>query len=81
MGSKTVEFRRHRRPFIASTFRAGRLVRIAYNFDITRNPSLLAMVTAFDVVPAREHPELRAIYPDLRADDEVALITLDVQRD
>ena len=42
-------------------------------------PKLLAIVKSFTVEAAVSHPEMRELYPTLRDDDEVALITLDVQ--
>ena len=75
-GAKTIEYRRHRPPFTARVFYPGRLVRIAYNYDLKRFPTLLARVIGFDVAPAREHPELREIWPGLLDGDEIALIKL-----
>jgi hypothetical protein len=37
------------------------------------------IVRSFELAPARDHPQLRDVYPKLREDDEIALITLDVQ--
>ncbi len=79
-GSKTVEYRRHRPPFTARTFYPGRWVRIAYNYDVKRCPSLIAQVISFDVAPARDHPELIEVYPTLLPDDELALIKLAIER-
>src|SRR5271163_664358 len=75
-GTKTVERRLHRPPWTARVFYPGRVVRIAFNYDLRRYGSLLARVIAFDVAPARDHPELVAIYPAMLPDDEIALIEL-----
>ena len=61
-------------------FYPGRWVRIAYNYNINRNPSLIARVTRFDLASARDHPAMFDIYKSLRDYDELALISLDVQR-
>jgi hypothetical protein len=79
-GTKTIEYRLHRKPFTKHAFYPGRFVRLAYNYDIKRFPSMLAIVRSFELAPARDHRALREVYPDLRDDDELALITLDVQR-
>jgi hypothetical protein len=79
-GSKTVEYRLHRKPFTKHAFYPGRFVRLAYNYDVKRYPSMLAIVRSFELAPARDHAALRDVYPQLRDDDELALITLDVQR-
>jgi hypothetical protein len=70
----------HRKPFTKHAFYPGRCVRLAYNYDVKRHPSMLAIVRSFELAPARDHPALRDVYPKLRDDDELALITLDVQR-
>jgi hypothetical protein len=67
-------------PFTERVFYPGRWVRLAYNYDVKRYPSMLAIVRSFDLASARDHPQLREVYPQLRDDDEFALITLDVQR-
>src|SRR5690349_7701024 len=78
-GRKTVEYRRHRRPFIKSTFYPGRIVRLAYNYNIKAFPSRLAVVRAFDVLPAASvRIELLSDYPDLTSTDEIALIRLEL---
>ncbi|SRR6266851_5877004 len=79
-GTKTIEHRRHRPPVTARVFYPGRLVRIAYNFNVKRHPSVLARVISFDVAAARENPKMIEIYPDVLLDDEVALITLAIER-
>src|SRR6266851_5286347 len=79
-GAKTIEYRRHRPPFTARTFYPGRWVRIAYNYDVKRCPSLLATVISFDVAPAGEYPKLIEVYPTLLPDDELALIKLAIER-
>lgn len=75
-GEKTTEFRRHRPPFVARTFAPGRLVRLSYNYDLARYPRLVARIADFEVRIARDHPELLDVYPELRPDDELALIHL-----
>jgi hypothetical protein len=79
-GTKTVEYRRHRKPFTERAFYVGRWVRLAYNYDINKYPSLIARVTGFELAPAHDHPAMRDVYPDLGDDDELALIHIDVQR-
>jgi hypothetical protein len=87
-GIKTVEYRRHRPPFVAKNFPPGRPVRIAYRYqDLGADGrSLLATCEAFEVarVSMLDHDTaalVRAIYPNLGADDEIALIKLLVHRD
>lgn len=80
-GTKTVEYRRHRRPFLRRTYYPDRIVRLTYSYDFKKHPSRLARVLAFDIVRAEqvtpeEAARLLAIYRDLRAADEIALITL-----
>jgi hypothetical protein len=84
-GTKTIEYRLHRKPFTKRTYYPGRFVRLAYNYDIKRYPSLIARIVTFEVLRvdqlrASEHIDLTRHYPDLRAPDEIALITLDVLR-
>src|ERR1700726_1409986 len=79
-GTKTIEYRRHRKPFTERAFYIGRWVRIAYNYNINKYPSLIARVTGFELASARGHISLLKIYPDLGPDDVLALISLDVQR-
>jgi hypothetical protein len=79
-GTKTVEYRRHRKPFTERAFYPGRWVRIAYSYNINKFPSVLARVTGFAVAPARDHPAMREVYPQLGDADELALIHLDVLR-
>jgi hypothetical protein len=79
-GTKTIEYRRHRPPFTARVFYPGRVVRIAFNFNVKRFPSLLAKVARFDVTRACDHPELVEVYPELLPDDEIALIALLLER-
>jgi hypothetical protein len=82
-GIKSVEYRRHRPPFVAKNFWPGRRVRIASRYQdlAPGGRSLLAHVEAFEVarVSMLEHDTaalVRAIYPDLDDDGEVALIRL-----
>jgi hypothetical protein len=75
-GTKTIEYRRHRRPFVASTFYPGRIVRLVYNYDIRRYPGRLARVDGFVVRSAGACPDLSGVYPGLDPADEIALITL-----
>jgi hypothetical protein len=60
-GTKNIEYRLHRKPFTERAFYPGRWVRIAYNYNITKNSSLLARVMRFEVAPARDHPALRDV--------------------
>lgn len=78
-GEKSVEYRRHRPPFVAKV-PPGRPVRIVYRYqDLgAGGRSLLATCEAFDIASLSmlEHDLagiLRAIYPDL---DDVAMIHL-----
>ena len=75
-GTKTIEYRRHRRPFVASTFYPGRVVRLGYNYDIKRYPGRLARVDAFEARTPSACPDLSGVYPGLDPSDEIALITL-----
>ena|SRR5712691_1256635 len=79
-GAKTIEHRRHRPPYTARVFYPGRVVRIAYNYDVKRFPTLLARVISFNLAPARDHPERREVWPDLLDGDEIALIKLAIER-
>jgi hypothetical protein len=82
-GEKSTEFRRHRAPFTKRVYFPGRWVRIAYNYDVRRSPSLVAQVIRFDVALAGDHPEaeaLRSVYPDLPDDAEIAAIALSILR-
>jgi hypothetical protein len=81
-GTKTIEYRRHRRPFTRAAFYPGRIVRLAYNFNVKSHPSRLAIVRAFDVRPAASIGiDLSPYYPDLAASDELALIKLELLND
>jgi hypothetical protein len=87
-GIKSVEYRRHRPPFVAKNFPGGRPVRIASRYqDLgAGGRSLLAHVEAFEVarVSMLEHDTaalVRATYPSLGADDEIAVIRLRILRD
>jgi hypothetical protein len=87
-GIKSVEYRRHKAPFVAKNFWPGRRVRIACRYqDLgAGGRSLLATCEAFEVarVSMLEHDTaalVRAIYPSLGADDEIALIRLRAERD
>ena len=80
-GTKTIERRLHRPPFTVRAFYPGRWVRIAYNFNVAKTPSLIAKVISFEVVRAGDVAgwvELCSIYPKLDPDTEIALITLAV---
>jgi hypothetical protein len=81
-GTKTVEYRLHRKPFTKRTYYPGRFVRLAYNYDVKRYPSMLAIVRSFELGTAGDigdhHPAIYDAYPDLEPDDELALITLDM---
>jgi hypothetical protein len=76
-GTKTIEYRRHRRMFTTRTFWPGRSVRIVYQYR-NATPTLMAEVTRFDVDRAANHPFMTEIYPDLAPSDEIALIHLAV---
>lgn len=80
-GTKTVEYRRHRRPFLATTYYPGRYVRLAYSYDVNKYPTRLARVVSFEVLRveqlrASEHMLLQTVYRDLVGSDEIALITI-----
>jgi hypothetical protein len=82
-GTKTVERRLHRPPFTARAFYPGRWVRLAYNYNVAKMPSLIAKVTSFDVTRACDlesavYYALLQIYPQIVPDSELALITLAV---
>ncbi len=82
-GTKTVERRLHRPPFTVRAFYPGRWVRIAYNFNVAKLPSLIARVTSFELVAARDVEgwiELKTIYPKLDPGAEIALIELAIYR-
>lgn len=77
-GEKTVEYRRHRPPFTVKTFYPGRLVRLAYTYNIKASVSHLVLVASFELIPAhrliKRLPVLLDIYPDLQRNDEIAAI-------
>lgn len=78
-GSKTTEYRRHKRPFTEKTFHAGRTIRLAYHYNIRLFPSRLARITRVTIVPAGSldnFESLRASYPDLAPSDEIIAIGL-----
>ena len=84
-GEKSVEYRRHRPPFVAKNFPPGRPVRIVYRYqDLgAGGRSLLATCEAFDIASLSmlEHDlaaALKTIYRDLAADDDVAMIHLQI---
>jgi hypothetical protein len=52
-GTKTIEYRLHRKPFTKRAYYPGRFVRLAYNDDVKRYPSMLAIVRSFALAPAR----------------------------
>jgi hypothetical protein len=79
-GEKTKEYRRHRPPFTERTFYPGRLVRIAYNYQLGRFPFLLARVTRFEISAASDYPAILAVHPFLDPSEEIAVIGLAVQR-
>lgn len=80
-GTKTIEYRLHRPPFTQRVYYPGRWIKIAYNYNITKNPTLLACVIKFDLAPARDYPAMLKLYPDLKPDAELALIKLYVRRE
>ena len=80
-GTKTVERRLHRPPFTVRAFYPGRWVRLAYNFNVAKTPSLIAKVTSFEVVRARDlhfrdHFDLTAIYPRLADDPDAEIASI-----
>jgi hypothetical protein len=75
-GTKTIEYRRHRPPYTIRVFYPGRAVRIGFNYNLARFPVLNATVVSFTVEPARAHPAMLDLYPQLQPDDEIALIKL-----
>jgi hypothetical protein len=81
-GEKTIEYRRHRRPFTANTYWPGRSIVIRYSYDPARSPELAARVARFEVARLDETGDvaaaLRTIYPQLADADEIALIHLEV---
>jgi hypothetical protein len=78
-GLKAIEYRHHRRPFTIATFYPGRVVRLAYNFNVKKHPSRLALVRAFDVLPAASVGiDLSSHYPDLSPTDEIAMISVEL---
>lgn len=74
-GTKTIEYRRHRGQFTARTFYPGRLVRIAYTYNIWRTGWLDAVVERFETRPAAECPAGDR-YEDMKPDARMALIHL-----
>lgn len=80
-GTKTVEYRRHRRPFLATTYYPGRFVRLAYSYDVYKYPTRLARVVSFELLRVEQlRPDeiagLQTLYRDLVGSDEIALITI-----
>jgi hypothetical protein len=76
-GQKTIEYRRYGRVFTERTFYPGRRVRIKYQYN-NGAPELAAMVRLFECRLARDGPDLSAVYPGLKPDDEIALIHLQI---
>jgi hypothetical protein len=81
-GEKTIEYRRHREPFTERSFYSGRPVSIRWRFD-QMTPRLKARVVRFEVarldaLDVDRRRGLRAIYPELAADAEIALIHLEL---
>lgn len=92
-GTKTIEYRRHRKPFTRTAFYPGRWVRIAPNFNIKKHPALIAEIVSFRACPAFECFEalplqrardqferLRELYPGIEPETEIAMIGLRVER-
>jgi hypothetical protein len=79
-GTKTIEYRRHKRQFTARVYYPGRRVRIAYNYNLALHPTLMATVKRFEVALASVHPEMLDFYQGLRPSDEIALIHLQVEK-
>jgi hypothetical protein len=73
-GTKTTEFRRHRRPFTERVFYAGRRAAITFRYNLA--PRLPATVMKFEARPLIEVPEMIGFYEGMSMRDEVALIHL-----
>lgn len=77
-GIKTIEYRRHKPPFTERVFYPSRRVRIKYQYHNSA-PELAAIVRRFEWALARDVPvDLRAVYPGLGGDAEIALIHLKI---
>ena len=74
---KTIEYRRYGRMFTERTFYPGRRVRLACQYSM-RGLVLSAMVHRFERVLAGNMPDLSDVYPDLKPNDELALIHLEI---
>lgn len=81
-GEKTIEYRRHRRPFTANTYWPGRSIVIRYSYDPAQSPELAARVVRFEVARLDETGDvaavLRTFYRDLEDSAEIALIHLEM---
>jgi hypothetical protein len=81
-GEKTIEYRRHRRPFTANTYWPGRSIVIRYSYNAAQSPELAARVVRFEVGRLDEIGDvaaaLKTIYRDLADADEIAMIHLQV---
>jgi len=78
-GRKTIEYRRYGRMFNEAVFYPGRAVRIANGYDPNRAPVLHAVVKRFERTLACDCAHMpTGAYPDLKPEDELALIHLEV---
>ena len=73
-GTKTIEFRRHRRPFTERVYYPGRRVVITFRYNLA--PRLPAIVVRFESKPLIQVPDMIGFYSDMEMLDEVALIHL-----
>ena len=82
-GTKDTEYRRHRHAFNERVFYPGRRIRLGYHYNIKLVPSVIAVVVAFEVKQARhlkhQAAALLDVYPDLTADQEIAIIKLMIE--
>ena len=79
-GTKTVEYRRHLRPFKQTTYYPGRIVRLTYRYN-KHTPSRLGRITRVNVQPANAFGEeifaaLCQHYPDLTGDAEIIAMSI-----
>lgn len=79
-GEKSVEYRRLRGQFNPNVFSVGRDVRIAYNYNVSRFPTIDATVVSFEAIPASRCPELLSLCPDMAPDEQIAAIHLSIDR-
>jgi hypothetical protein len=79
-GEKHVEVRRYGKWYNERCFHIGRQVALTWRYS-NEGPFLLAVVRSFAKATAAEHPEMMRLYPELKPDDPLALIGLDVKRE